>query len=62
MNKIGNIYDRLGFDDTGDVLKSLSRFEILKTACHLGMKDCVSNSIAKFHMWIHEANPDINNP
>lgn len=28
----------------------------------MGIKDCVSKSIAKFHMWIHEANPDLNNP
>lgn len=62
IKKIENIYERLGFDDTGDVLKVLNRYEILKAACHLGIKDCVSNAIAKFHMWIHEANPDLNNP
>lgn len=61
-SKIESMYDRLGFDDTGDVLTILNRYEILKAACHLGIKDCVSKAIAKFHMWIHEANPDINNP
>ena len=62
MKKIKNIYNHLGFEDTGDVLTKLNRYEILKAACHLGMKECVSSSIAKYHMWMHEANSDVNNP
>jgi len=60
--KIENMYAQLGFEDKGDVLTILSRYEILNAACHLGIKTCISNAIAKYHMWIHEANPDINNP
>lgn len=61
--KIENIYNQLGFEDNeGDVLSVLNRYEVLKAACHLGIKDCVTKSITKFHMWIHEANPDRNNP
>lgn len=62
ISKIEGIYERLGFEDTGDALTMLTRYEIVKAACHLGIKDCVSNAIAKFHMWIHEAMPDMNNP
>ncbi|CRK96557.1 CLUMA_CG010037, isoform A [Clunio marinus] len=61
-SRIENIYNRLQFEDTGDVLTMLNRYQILKAACHLGMKDCVTNAIIKFHTWVHEANPDINNP
>ncbi|KAG5672285.1 hypothetical protein PVAND_002422 [Polypedilum vanderplanki] len=61
-SRIENIYEQLGFEDRGDILTMLSRHEILKAACHLGIPDCIANSIKEFHKWKMEANPDINNP
>jgi hypothetical protein len=58
------IYKEIGFEDpkTDSLLRVYTRVDILTAACHLGLRDCVDNAIRKFHMWIHEANPDINNP
>ena len=52
----------MGFEDQGDELTMLTRFEVLKVACHLGIKDCVNKAIREFFKWTLEANPDINNP
>lgn len=60
--RIENIYNQLGFEDRGDILQKMSRYEILKAACHLGNRDCIANSIKEYHLWKMEANPDINNP
>lgn len=58
------MYDRVGFDDrrNSTMLEIYQRSDILSAACQLGMKECIDNSIRQYHMWIHEANPDINNP
>lgn len=54
----------MGFDDprNSSMLTVFKRVDILSAACHLGLKDCIDNCVRQFHMWIHEANPDINNP
>lgn len=60
--RIEAIYGNVGFEDQGDELTMLTRFEVLKVACHLGIKDCVNKAIGEFFKWTLEANPDINNP
>lgn len=52
----------MGFEDQGDVLTKLTRYEILKAACHLGFKHCIGMASQEYYRWMLEANPDINNP
>lgn len=58
------IYNEIGFEDarSDSLLKVYTRVDILTAVCNLGLKNCVDNAITKFHLWIHEANPEINNP
>jgi hypothetical protein len=60
--RIEKIYAQVGFEDQGDVLTMLLRNEILKAACHLGIKDCIHKATQEYFKWTLEANPDINNP
>ncbi|XP_035779782.1 aminopeptidase N-like [Anopheles albimanus] len=64
MDLFENIYNQVGFEDHRDdaLLTVYKRISILKTVCHLGSKDCVNHAIRKFYEWMHEPNPDINNP
>ncbi|ETN63471.1 protease m1 zinc metalloprotease [Anopheles darlingi] len=64
MDLLENIYNQVGFEDHRDdpLLTVYKRISILKTVCHLGSKDCVNHCIRKFYEWMHEPNPDINNP
>lgn len=62
LRNIENVYAEVGFQDIGDLLTVLKRVDILNAACHLGMKDCVSNCMRQYYNWMNEANPDINNP
>jgi hypothetical protein len=52
----------VGFEDQGDMLTKLMRYEILKAACHLGFKHCIAMASQAYYNWMLEANPDINNP
>ncbi|XP_055618476.1 aminopeptidase N [Toxorhynchites rutilus septentrionalis] len=58
------IYEKIGFDDPKDspLLKVYMRVDLLTAACHMGYKECVSKCVQKFYEWMHEPNPDINNP
>ena len=58
------LYDDVGFEDHrgSPMLTVYKRIDVLNAMCHLGYKNCTDNSIKKFYEWIHEANPDINNP
>lgn len=63
LNRLNKIYQLVGFEDqpNSDLLKVYTRMDILRVVCHLGHQDCIDKSIAKFHEWFHEANPDLNN-
>lgn len=63
LNRLKRMYQLVGFDDqpNSDLLKVYTRTDILRTVCHLGHQDCIDRSVAKFHEWFHEANPDVNN-
>ncbi|XP_065076994.1 aminopeptidase N-like [Ochlerotatus camptorhynchus] len=58
------IYEKVGFEDPKDsqLLTIYKRVDVLTAACHLGYKDCVSKCVQKFYEWMHQPNPDINNP
>lgn len=64
LSRLENVYKLVGFDDppNSDLLTVYKRIDILRASCHLGHKDCINQSIALFHNWFHEANPDKNNP
>lgn len=63
LNRLLKMYQLVGFDDqpNSDLLKVYTRMDVLRTVCHLGHEDCIDKSIGKFHLWYHEANPDLNN-
>lgn len=58
------IYEKVGFEDSKDspLLTVYKRVDVLTAACHLGYKACVSKCVQKFYEWMHQPNPDINNP
>ncbi|KAL1390301.1 hypothetical protein pipiens_012445 [Culex pipiens pipiens] len=58
------IYAKVGFEDHKDspLLTVYKRVDVLTAACHLGYKECVNKCVQKFYEWMHEPNPDINNP
>lgn len=64
LSLIESVYKEVGFDDprNSDMLTGYKRVDILTAACHLGYQDCVDNSRRSYHIWMMEANPDINNP
>ncbi|XP_052869863.1 aminopeptidase N [Anopheles cruzii] len=64
MELMENIYNQVGFEDHRDdpLLKVYKRISVLKAVCHLGSKDCVNHCIRKYYEWMHDPNPDINNP
>lgn len=75
INKVGSfqkyslhllkpIYAKVGFEDHKDspLLTVYKRVDVLTAACHLGYKECVNKCVQKFYEWMHEPNPDINNP
>lgn len=63
LNRLKHMYQLVGFDDqpNSDLLKVYTRTDILRAVCHLGHQDCIDRSVAKFHEWFHEANPDVTN-
>uniref|UniRef100_A0A182NCK3 Aminopeptidase N n=1 Tax=Anopheles dirus TaxID=7168 RepID=A0A182NCK3_9DIPT len=64
MELLENIYREVGFEDHRDsaLLTVYKRISVLKAVCHLGNKDCVNHCLRKFYEWMHQPNPDINNP
>ncbi|XP_055587207.1 aminopeptidase N [Uranotaenia lowii] len=58
------IFAKVGFEDpkNSPLLTVYKRVDVLTAACHLGYKECVSRCVQKFYEWMHEPNPDINNP
>lgn len=62
MSRIEEMYAKVGFEDQGEVLTILTRYEILKAACHLGLKHCVSRASEEYYKWMLEPIPDFNNP
>uniref|UniRef100_A0A336KRZ8 Aminopeptidase N n=2 Tax=Culicoides sonorensis TaxID=179676 RepID=A0A336KRZ8_CULSO len=64
LHIITQIYNDVGFEDpkNSSMLTVYKRVEILTAACHLGLSECISNCIRQYYMWMHEANPDLNNP
>lgn len=64
LSLIDSVYKEVGFNDPkdDDMLTGYKRVDILTAACHLGYQDCVDNSRRNYHIWMMEANPDINNP
>ncbi|XP_035901975.1 aminopeptidase N [Anopheles stephensi] len=64
MDLLENIYREVGFEDHRDspLLMVYKRISVLKAVCHLGHKDCVNHCLRKFYEWMHQPNPDINNP
>lgn len=63
LNRLKKLYQLVGFEDqpNSDQLKVYIRTAVLRTACHLGLQDCIDKSVQKFHEWFHEANADVNN-
>ncbi|XP_061503385.1 aminopeptidase N isoform X1 [Anopheles gambiae] len=64
MDLLENIYREVGFEDHRDspLLTVYKRISVLKAVCHLGNKDCVNHCLRKYYEWMHQPNPDINNP
>uniref|UniRef100_A0A182T1W9 Aminopeptidase N n=1 Tax=Anopheles maculatus TaxID=74869 RepID=A0A182T1W9_9DIPT len=64
MDLLENIYREVGFEDHRDspLLTVYKRISVLKAVCHLGHKDCVNHCLRKYYEWMHQPNPDINNP
>uniref|UniRef100_A0A182Q4G3 Aminopeptidase N n=1 Tax=Anopheles farauti TaxID=69004 RepID=A0A182Q4G3_9DIPT len=64
MELLENIYHEVGFEDhrESSLLTVYKRISVLKAVCHLGNKDCVNHCLRKFYEWMHQPNPDINNP
>uniref|UniRef100_A0A182PTT0 Aminopeptidase N n=1 Tax=Anopheles epiroticus TaxID=199890 RepID=A0A182PTT0_9DIPT len=64
MDLLENVYREVGFEDHRDspLLTVYKRISVLKAVCHLGNKDCVNNCLRKYYEWMHQPNPDINNP
>ncbi|KAG4068421.1 hypothetical protein HA402_007941 [Bradysia odoriphaga] len=64
LSLIESVYKEVGFDDPrdDDMLTGYKRVDILTAACHVGYQDCVDSSRRNYHIWMMEANPDINNP
>lgn len=64
LSLIERIYNEVGLEDVKNnpMLTVYKRVDILTAACHLGQKQCVNECISKFHTWMHEVNPEFNNP
>lgn len=64
LSLIERIYNEVGLEDVKNnpMLTVYKRVDILTAACHLGQKECVNECISKFHTWMHEVNPEFNNP
>uniref|UniRef100_A0AAG5CSS6 Aminopeptidase N n=1 Tax=Anopheles atroparvus TaxID=41427 RepID=A0AAG5CSS6_ANOAO len=64
LELLENVYKEVGFEDHRDsaLLTVYKRISVLKAVCHLGSKDCVNHCIRKYYEWMHQPNPDINNP
>lgn len=64
LNILYKVYEDVGFEDTvgDDMLTVHKRVVILTAACNLGSTDCIFKSIRKFHSWMQEPNPEMNNP
>lgn len=64
LSLLSKVYNMVGFEDppNSDMLTVHKRVDVLTAACHLGLSDCITQSIKKFNMWFHEGNPDNNNP
>uniref|UniRef100_A0A1B0DCY6 Aminopeptidase n=1 Tax=Phlebotomus papatasi TaxID=29031 RepID=A0A1B0DCY6_PHLPP len=63
ISLLEKVYNEVGFEDVpgSSMLTVYKRVDILQFACSLGYSDCVDMSVQKFSMWIHEANPDVQN-
>ncbi|XP_013408526.1 uncharacterized protein LOC106172388 isoform X2 [Lingula anatina] len=62
LGQILPLYNKVGWEDTGDHIEQYNRINALSKACDYGHQPCRDKASEMFTAWMRSANPDMNNP